>query len=215
MDNEPVPSPSRELSKAINRCSEQVGRELGGEEIPDLYGYQFPWCKYIHLDCLQATNVTKSVFGSQNQHRSWRGWGNLYCNNMGLLAPFKGLTLHLENIPAVCLSLIPTDEQKHTQSRCSTSYRNSDTNFLEFDTVLQHVALGVQQEGECLAQYRGKHQNVFANSNPIAFLPLSLHAEVISNIVPISDHLCQTQLKREQNNRVGMTCRAQKIYLFC
>lgn len=37
---------------------------------------------------------------------------------MGLLAPFDStdLTLHLENIPAVCSSHTHTDEQKHIQN---------------------------------------------------------------------------------------------------
>lgn len=64
--------------------------------------------------------------------------GGTNLNNMGLPGPFDStdLTLHLENIPAVCLSHTPTDEQKHIPNGCSTSYRNYDMSSLEFDTVL-------------------------------------------------------------------------------
>lgn len=68
-------------------------------------------------------------------HGAWKleGWRTLNLNNMRLLALFDStdLTLHLENIPAVCSSHTPTDEQKHIQNGCSTSYRNFDMNFLE------------------------------------------------------------------------------------
>lgn len=69
---------------------------------------------------------------------SCRGWWSLPLNNMGLLAPSDStdLTLHLKNIPAACSSHTPPDEQKRTQNGCSASYRNSDANFLEFDSLL-------------------------------------------------------------------------------
>ena len=59
-------------------------------------------------------------------------------NNTGLLAPFDStdFTLHLENLPAVCSSHIPTDEQKPIQDGCSNGYRNFDTIFFQLDIVL-------------------------------------------------------------------------------
>lgn len=73
--------------------------------------------------------------------RELRNRGGQWSSNlsrMGLLASFNNadLTLHVENIPAVCSSHTPTDEQKHIQNGCSIHYRNFDTNFLEFDIVL-------------------------------------------------------------------------------
>lgn len=73
------------------------------------------------------------------------------------------------------------------------SYRNYNTNFLEFDIVSQYMALGVRPDHclkraerivictmqENLKEYRDSPDN----SNLIAFLPLSLQAEVVSNVV--------------------------------
>lgn len=154
-------------------------------------------------------------------HRAW----NLNLNsNTELLAPFDSadLTLHFENIPAVCSSHTPTGEQKNIQNGCSTSYRNSDTNFL----VVWHciVAHCFRSQARPLPE-EGREESHLAPNERIEkstgmYLPIAISLHVFLCLYKLKSFpiLCRyltfARFNWREIKTIERTCRAQ-IYLFC